>query len=68
MKSHPLFELAQRTALNPEDLSPPNATYSVRRGVWIDTDSRTLVIRREGEEPPRTKKNDVETGEDQKGY
>ncbi|MBH9970503.1 MULTISPECIES: hypothetical protein [unclassified Commensalibacter] len=44
---------------------PSNAKYNFIKGVWQYNDG-CLVI--EGKDGPCTKKEDIETGEDQKGF
>ena len=51
------------------ELAPPSCDYDIRIGAWIVKESGDLLVASpEHPHPPQTKKADVETGEDQKGY
>jgi hypothetical protein len=51
------------------DLAPSGCDYDLRTGAWVLSESGTLLVTAPGRRrPPQSKKNDVETGEDQKGY
>lgn len=61
---HPLLNTTRRTLAHGDAAYPQGATYDFRSGVWTgpngplcDDDERQMV----------SKKNDLETGEDQKG-
>ena len=47
--------------------APENCIYSERDGFWINLLSQTPMMAGTKPPRPRTKKEDVETGEDQKG-
>lgn len=49
------------------DLSPPDCIYDFGLGAWIVGSTGQLFVETPGHQNPRTKKQDVETGEDQKG-
>ena len=69
MVDHPLVRLARRTAIPPHAPAPPGARYDFGRGAWADLRTGRLLVRSDQDRPrPQTKKMDVETGEDQKGY
>ena len=69
MSNHPLIRLARRTEIPPHATAPPGARYDFVRGAWVDTQTGRLLVRSDQDRPrPQTKKMDVETGEDQKGY
>ena len=51
------------------ELAPPSCDYDIRIGAWIVKESGDLLVASfEHPRPLQTKKADVETGEDQKGY
>ena len=65
---HPLLEKSRSYSVSNPDLSPSGAEYDIEAGGWISTTTGKLVVNEDDEpDPPETKKNDVETGEDQKG-
>jgi hypothetical protein len=68
MKSQPhlLLALAKTYNVSGRRLDPGGCTYDKRVGAWI-TREGTLFVDVDGASRPRTKKEDVETGEDQKG-
>lgn len=47
--------------------SPKGFTFDSRIGAWINNLDKTFLINAEGFQALSTKKNDIETGEDQKG-
>ena len=61
---HPLFQTTRRTPVSPEGLRPQDADYDFAEGVWRDAKG---PLSDDDERIPRTKKADLETGEDQKG-
>lgn len=63
---HLLLEKAKTYPRFTGDLSPHGCRYDVLTGAWVLEDSGRLLA--ESPEPPRlkTKKEDIETGEDQK--
>lgn len=65
---HILLSLAKRYPLIDRDRSPVDARYDAVLGGWVDKASGILVVNRPDANPPQSKKNDVETGEDQKGH
>jgi hypothetical protein len=65
---HILFTRAVVLPTVDRDLTPAGCQYDVRLGAWVTDDStRRLLIEIPGRRPPGTKKQDLETGEDQKG-
>lgn len=51
------------------DLAPPNCVYDLGVGAWVVRESGIILVASPGPwHPPQSKKCDVETGEDQKGY
>lgn len=64
---HPLIQRAQRYLRKEVDLSPPSCFYSDTIGAWCLTETGELLVETPNHQGPRTKKNDIETGEDQKG-
>ena len=65
---HVLLEKARGYAREPIELKPADSDYDLLAGAWIHRPSGELLVESAVPKPPRTKKNDVETGEDQKGY
>ena len=65
--THILLELARTYPIFDRDLAPQGCRYDLLQGAWVLDDGGTLLV--ESPEPPRpkTKKGDLETGEDQKG-
>lgn len=61
---HPLLNTTRRTLATNESVYPEGAIYDFSRGMWRRPDG---AICDDDEQQPRTKKNDLETGEDQKG-
>jgi hypothetical protein len=50
-------------------LAPPGCDYDLCKGAWVVTESGILLVDSPVQvRPPQTKKADIETGEDQKGY
>jgi hypothetical protein len=64
---HPLLARAQRYQRGPVDLQPPGCSYDALAGAWRDEVTGALAVELPGRQGPRTKKMDIETGEDQKG-
>jgi hypothetical protein len=51
------------------EVAPADCTYDVIRGGWLDASHASFVVKSAESKHymPRTKKDDIETGEDQKG-
>lgn len=64
---HPLLERAQRYRRTFVDLSPHGCHYDSKVGAWRNDISGILAVELPDRQRPRTKKQDIETGEDQKG-
>jgi hypothetical protein len=64
---HPLIQRAQRYARTERDLAPAGCSYDDYLGAWRVIETGQLWVETPGRQGPRTKKNDIETGEDQKG-
>ncbi len=64
---HILLEKAYVYPLPKEDFVPDECIYDNKRGYWILEKTKRPFILSEYSRPPRSKKCDVETGEDQKG-
>ena len=66
LPTHLLLQMAKTYPIFVEDLAPQGCTYDILQGVWLLDSGGTMLV--ESEEPPRpkTKKEDIETGEDQK--
>lgn len=66
---HPLLQRARCSKVSDSDPAPGAARYDFRRGAWVDSRTNEILVRDPCKRPKvATKKNDVETGEDQKGY
>jgi hypothetical protein len=66
---HILLVHARSYGRSEVDLAPPDCDYDLRTGAWIVRGTDVLLVASPGRQrPPQSKKNDVETGEDQKGY
>lgn len=64
---HPLLRLAHiYERPKTSAIGPSKATYDPLIGAWRTDDGR-LWVRSRDRDAPRTKKQDIETGEDQKG-
>jgi hypothetical protein len=66
---HLLLEKAFVYERNREMQDPENSTYDDRLGAWISGPEKEFLAKSNNPDSqfPRTKKGDVETGEDQKG-
>lgn len=64
---HPLLRRAQMYLRKDVDLSPPGCFYSETIGAWCVAETGDLLVETPNHQGPVTKKNDIETGEDQKG-
>ena len=63
---HLLLRKAQTRPQFAGDLTPPGCHYDIRLGTWIVSSKGSLLVETHGHPVPRTKKEDIETGEDQK--
>ena len=66
--THILIANAREYEHEPTDLRPDKCDYDVLTGAWIHQPTGDLLVESAIARPPRTKKADIETGEDQKGY
>lgn len=64
---HPLLERAKKYPRQKVDLAPPGCTYDAAIGAWQHIESGQLWVDTPYRDEPTTKKQDIETGEDQKG-
>lgn len=64
---HPLLERAKRYSRGKVDLAPTGCEYDTAIGAWRVSETGELWVDTPGRSGPRTKKHDIETGEDQKG-
>ena len=64
---HPLIQRAQKYLRNEVDLAPVGCSYDDTAGAWRVKETGQLWVETPHHQGPRTKKNDIETGEDQKG-
>ena len=67
-RQHIWLAKARTYALEPSDLRPANCNYDPLAGAWVHRPSGELLVESADGKPPRTKKNDIEIGEEQKGY
>lgn len=67
VSQHPLIKRAKKYLRKDVDLSPPGCFYSDSIGAWCVTATGDLLVETPNHQGTRTKKNDIETGEDQKG-
>lgn len=63
---HPLLKRATRYVAPEAPHSPLSCRYDFELGVWL-TESSEVFVTKPGRRDQRTKKADIETGEDQKG-
>ena len=66
-QKHLLLELAKTYPVSTEDLSPSGCKYDLVRGGWVLEHEGSLLASMPGRPKLKTKKFDIETGEDQKG-
>lgn len=64
---HPLLERARKYTRGEVNLAPTGCSYDAAIGAWRIDETGELWVESPDRKGPRTKKNDVETGEDQKG-
>lgn len=64
---HPLLQRAQRYRTGKVNLAPADCVYDPEAGAWRHLESGRLWVETPHRVGPQTKKQDVETGEDQKG-
>lgn len=64
---HPLLTRSKKYPVQAVDLTPDGCEYDYEVGAWRHVGSGELWIDTPGRRGAGTKKNDVETGEDQKG-
>jgi hypothetical protein len=66
-KKHPLLERAQKYVRQKVNLAPAGCVYDKFIGAWKLISTGELWVETPNRVGPRTKKQDIETGEDQKG-
>jgi len=66
-EEHLLVKLATSYKRAAPEVNPEGHYYDHRIGAWISVNDGTFLIRNKDFAGPKTKKADVETGEDQKG-
>ncbi len=64
--SHILLQRARTYSQKERDLRPPDCNYDPIAGAWFNSSSDRFWIDTPDRVGPRTKKEDIETGEDQK--
>jgi len=64
---HILLKYASTYELFSNSLAPDGCYYDQNIGAWIVSETGELFIRTPNRPGPKTKKEDIETGEDQKG-
>lgn len=66
-RSHLLSRLAIRLPVSKTEATSPEGIYDEIRGLWLDVQNGVPLVSKPDRPRPRTKKADVETGEDNKG-
>jgi hypothetical protein len=66
-ETHVLLRHARTSRRVDRDLTPPGCHYDLSTGAWVVDATGALLAETPGRPGPHTKKNDIETGEDQKG-
>lgn len=64
---HLLLELAKTYPVSTRDLAPSGCKYDLLHGGWVSEHDSSLLASMPGRPKLKTKKFDIETGEDQKG-
>ena len=64
--NHILLDKAKTYPRFSGDLAPANCKYDMLIGAWILETTSELLVETPFRKGPRTKKEDIETGEDQK--
>ncbi|WP_048152647.1 hypothetical protein [Methanolacinia paynteri] len=67
MKEHILLEKASRYTSSVVDPIPQDCTFKEKQGYWIKNSTGEIMMLSDDSCRPLTKKEDRETGEDQKG-
>lgn len=67
MKQHILLEKAYCYPEPREVLAPKNCTFIQKSGYWRNNSTGEIMMLSNDPRRPQTKKEDIETGEDQKG-
>jgi hypothetical protein len=67
LKAHILLEKAHRYVKPIQNPIPSNYTFSERKGYWRNRSTGEIMMLSNDSCRPQTKKEDRETGEDQKG-
>ena len=63
---HLLLSMSKPYHIPTDAHAPPNCEYNLTEGAWVLQDTGTLLVETPGRPMPATKKEDIETGEDQK--
>jgi hypothetical protein len=64
---HVLLDKAHEYEAKRDEDALMNCSYDSQKGYWVNNDSGKPVITDPAAQKPKTKKADVETGEDKKG-
>lgn len=64
---HLLLSISKSYQISTVDLAPQDCEYNLTEGAWVLQDTGLLLVETPGRPMPATKKQDIETGEDQKG-
>lgn len=67
MKNHIIIENAKKYNASTQPLTASGCTYDAKKGYWIEDSSNIAMMKSNTSNRPTTKKEDIETGEDQKG-
>ncbi len=67
MKEHILLKKAYRYPEPITSLAPEGCTFSEQSGYWVNATTDEVMMLSKDPRRPQSKKQDIETGEDQKG-
>ena len=67
ISEHLLLTMAKTYPVFDGDLAPKECRYDLFQGAWLLEGLGSLFVESPNRPQPRTKKFDIETGEDQKG-
>ena len=63
---HLLLSMSKSYQISTEDLAPQDCEYDLIEGAWVLQGTGSLLVETQDPPTPVTKKQDIETGEDQK--
>jgi hypothetical protein len=65
---HILLQKALKYKMRKKNEAPSGFSFNSLLGAWVNNEDKTFLIEAKGFHALGTKKEDVETGEDQKGH